>query len=170
MVKLASYEAGGVRLSEWTVRVVNQSDKPIKIPTSLSWTSNVTSSGPGRRSVLRLHINESVLCGGSDGAGSSPTLRRSVSLYGATDGSGDVTTLDPGQWITVVGRGPACLFPTSRTDSYKLTLDLANVLWYQQGEKTLEDAKPIYGGVTTKAVQWDGNTDWNMADSSSTSK
>jgi hypothetical protein len=48
----------------------------------------------------------------------------------SADGARDVVTLDAAQWVIVMGNGAACGFPRAGSDSYAVSLQMAQVEWY----------------------------------------
>ena len=140
---------------EWTLRVTNQTDKPVQLPSSLSWSSAVKSVGVDRRRVLRLYVGQEASCG--DPKGKHVKQSAEVLLYGAADKETDVVTLDPGQWLTIVGHGPACAYPRAGTDTYIATVDLSTVDWYKENGDLKSDTRPIYSFLRSAPVKWDGS-------------
>ena len=146
------------RAVEWTMRIVNVSQQSLYIPTSLSWSSEVKKMGK-RDAVVNLGVSLFGSCFGQEHQ-KTLELQGSVELYGAPDKSSDVTTIEPGHWITIVGRGPACPLPASKGDTYQVSIELDRLEWYKMGGQDREESVPLLGFKQSAEVHWNAEGTW----------
>jgi hypothetical protein len=123
---------------EWTIRIGNQSGKSVRLPTSTMRSETTVESAPGHKVVSNMSIVASLSCASSTGIQRVPL---EIDLYGAPDGSIGMTTIDPGQWMTIVGRADTCADPGN--DRVK--------------DKEVEEVSPVYEGASSGSVLWDGH-------------
>ena len=161
--RLTLIDLGAFSGVEWTIRVTNQTNSPIQLPSSLSWSGPAVSRTMGRRKVQRIYFGETANCDASSERAASK-YRAGVSMYAPSDGARDVVTLEAGQWVTVVGYGAACGFPRAGSDSYQVSVGLTQVEWYRAKEEDREDSRSVYSMVSSQPVKWDGAHDFVKAE------
>jgi hypothetical protein len=145
---------------DWTIRLGNQSSKPIRVPSSMTRAESTVESAPGHRVVLDMSIIVYLSCATPASAERVPV---EVNLYGAPEGSTGMTTLDPGQWITIVGRADTCNDPGKDHDAYSFHVNVSLVDTYRAKDKEIEEVSPVYRGITSGSILWDGPGEltWN---------
>ncbi len=145
------------RTVEWTVRITNQTKKPLYIPTSLSWSGEERREGKSQ-AVLDLSISLWVRC--VRGINQRVLdLSSFVDLYGAVDRSSHVMPVEPSHWITVVGTGAACPVP-NQEDQYRTSVSIDKVSRFREDGKDLEDSQPLLGFSQSQTIFWIGEGTW----------
>jgi hypothetical protein len=139
---------------EWTARIRNTGTKSLVLPDSNSW-SGVASTEGGKSKMRSASFSFLPTCGGKR-VYQKMTLGM---LYGDPGGVAGIT-VDPGQWVTIVGSGRRCpVEDTSAQYSLSFSLDLRT--WtpveggYSNDNQTLRQA-------STQAFSWNGNQVWVM--------
>jgi hypothetical protein len=75
---------------EWTIRITNQTKKPIQLPSSLSWSDSVASTSFGRSKFQRIYFGETADCRATgDRAASRAGWRVHVCLSGRRERCSD---------------------------------------------------------------------------------
>lgn len=138
---------------EWTIRIGNQSNRPIRLPNSMARSGTTIEGSPGHSVVLKMSIVTSLSCTGSAEVQHAPM---EVALYGAPDGSIGTTTIDPGQWMTIVGRADSCTDPGKDHDSYSFNISVSSLDSYQLNDKRIEERSPVYADISSGAILWEG--------------
>ena len=141
--KLTMLDSSTTPTVEWTVRITNLTDHEIRLPSSLSWSTSEQHNELGQRSVLRMSIATFAQCVNSIGT-PTPALWVSTQLYGSSDGLKNVAVLDPGQWATITGYGPACSIPRNSSDAYRVTVNVSQVVWSEAKGRQREDSRTVY--------------------------
>jgi hypothetical protein len=144
----------GPQSVEWTIRIINQSDKPVRLPTSALRSETTVESAPGHNLVSDMTIAVSLSCASRAGTRRGPL---EIDLYGAPDGSRGMSTIDPGQWMTVIGQTETCSDPGNDHDSYAFSATVSSLDTYRIDGKAVEEKSPVYGGASSGSVLWDGH-------------
>jgi hypothetical protein len=144
----------GPQLIEWTVRVGNQSQHTLRLPSSVIKSGLALESSPGHKVFFNLSITASLACASREGTQRFPL---EINLYGSPDGSAGISTLDPGQWMTIVGRADVCDNPGNDRDSYSFNAKVSLLDSYRKDNKDVEDVLPIYQSSSSGLVHWDGH-------------
>ncbi len=147
-----------MRNVEWKLRITNSTKNTLQLPTSLSWSMDLRSIA-GKRSVIRLSMAMLVKCASNENQ-DAREMQSVVSLYGSSDSSLDIASVEPGQWMTVVGIGPGCPHPSNSSDEYLVTAGLDRVSWYRENGKSIEDAQPIVASQLSPSVHWSAEGTW----------
>ncbi|MBB5061629.1 hypothetical protein HDF16_006365 [Granulicella aggregans] len=79
-----------------------------------------------------------------------------INLYGAPEGSTGMTTVDPGQWITIVGLADTCNDPGKDHDAYSFNVNVSLRGTYRAKDKEIEEVWPVYGGISSGSFLWEG--------------
>ena len=143
----------GYRSVDWTIRIGNQSNKQIRLPISTMRNETTVESSPGHSVVINMSVVVSLSCASSLGVQRVPV---EVNLYGAPDGSRGMSTIDPGQWMTIVGRADTCTDPGKDHDSYSFSASVSSLDSYQVKSKHVEDVSPVYASVNSGSILWEG--------------
>lgn len=107
----------------WTVRLTNKSDRTILVPGSANW-SQVTRTSNNVRVAKTLTVHVQSTC---DGKAYFQHLSPAHFYGDGTQGDGMIT-VDPGEWVTISGIGPACSVASSNA-AYKAVALISSVTW-----------------------------------------